>query len=129
MIVRPNGDPLYTLTNPVDDAMMRIVVLRRRPAELHRARLCCTVTSLLGIAKEVPLFGHRRTSRAKARRSCRSGSESNLFLHRENGFIPEGRSTTSPCSAGRIAPDRDALRWTMIEKFDEETSRTPPTST
>ena len=24
VIVRPNGDPLYTLTNPVDDALMRI---------------------------------------------------------------------------------------------------------
>ncbi len=29
VIVRPNGDPLYTLTNPVDDAMMNINVVLR----------------------------------------------------------------------------------------------------
>ncbi|MDK6994322.1 glutamate--tRNA ligase family protein, partial [Escherichia coli] len=29
VIVRPNGDPLYTLTNPVDDAMMDINVVLR----------------------------------------------------------------------------------------------------
>lgn len=27
VIVRPNGDPLYTLTNPVDDAMMEVNVV------------------------------------------------------------------------------------------------------
>ena len=29
VIVRPNGDPLYTLTNPVDDAMMDVNVVLR----------------------------------------------------------------------------------------------------
>ena len=29
VIVRPNGDPLYTLTNPVDDAMMEVNVVLR----------------------------------------------------------------------------------------------------
>ena len=43
VIVRPNGDPLYTLTNPVDDAMMNINVVLRGEDLLSstRVRSCC----------------------------------------------------------------------------------------
>ena len=61
VIVRPNGDPLYTLTNPVDDAMMNInVVLRGEDLLSSTPRQIVLYRYLieLGVAKEMPLFGH-----------------------------------------------------------------------
>ena len=61
VIVRPNGDPLYTLTNPVDDAMMEVnVVLRGEDLLSSTPRQIVLYRYLmeLGIAKEMPLFGH-----------------------------------------------------------------------
>ena len=61
VIVRPNGDPLYTLTNPVDDALMEInVVLRGEDLLSSTPRQIVLYRYLmeLGIAKEMPLFGH-----------------------------------------------------------------------
>src|SRR5690606_11906101 len=61
VVVRPNGAPLYTLTNPVDDALMRITHVLRgedllsstpRQIALHRALV------ELGIEREIPRFGH-----------------------------------------------------------------------
>ena len=61
VIVRPNGDPLYTLTNPVDDAMMDVnVVLRGEDLLSSTPRQIVLYRYLmeLGIAKQMPLFGH-----------------------------------------------------------------------
>ena len=61
VIMRPNGDPLYTLTNPVDDAMMDVnVVLRGEDLLSSTPRQIVLYRYLmeLGIAKQMPLFGH-----------------------------------------------------------------------
>ena len=61
VIVRPNGDPLYTLTNPVDDALMRInLVLRGEDLLSSTPRQIALYHYLmkLGMAHGVPLFGH-----------------------------------------------------------------------
>ena len=70
VIVRPNGDPLYTLTNPVDDAMMEVnVVLRGEDLLSSTPRQIVLYRYLmeLGIAKEMPLFGHMPYVMALAR--------------------------------------------------------------
>ena len=60
-LCRANGDPLYTLVNPVDDALMEITHVLRgedllsstpRQIPLHRALV------ELGVSQAVPEFGH-----------------------------------------------------------------------
>ncbi len=61
VVVRANGDPLYPLVNPVDDALMRITHVLRgedllpstpRQIALYRALIA------IGVAETVPRFGH-----------------------------------------------------------------------
>ncbi|GAC56132.1 glutamate--tRNA ligase [Gordonia hirsuta DSM 44140 = NBRC 16056] len=93
-LTRANGDPLYTLVNPVDDALMKITHVLRgedllsstpRQIALYRA-----LTSL-GIADGVPEFGHLPfvTGEGNKKLSKRD-PESSLFHHRDRGFLPEG---------------------------------------
>ena len=123
VIVRPNGDPLYTLTNPVDDALMRInVVLRGEDLLSSTPRQIVLYRYLmeLGIAKEMPLFGHMPYVMGEGKKKLsKRDPESNLFLHRENGFIPEGLLNYLALLGWSIAPDRDVFSMEeMVEKFD-----------
>ncbi|MDN6301398.1 MAG: glutamate--tRNA ligase, partial [Micrococcaceae bacterium] len=60
-VVRANGKPLYTLVNPVDDALMGIThvlrgedILSSTPGQIALYRAMIDV----GIAEHMPLFGH-----------------------------------------------------------------------
>ena len=123
VIVRPNGDPLYTLTNPVDDALMRInVVLRGEDLLSSTPRQIVLYRYLmeLGIAKEMPLFGHLPYVMGQGNKKLsKRDPESNLFLHREHGFIKEGLLNYLALLGWSIAPDRDIFSMDeMVEKFD-----------
>lgn len=131
VIVRPNGDPLYTLTNPVDDAMMRInVVLRGEDLLSSTPRQIVLYRALmeLGIAKEMPLFGHMPYVMGEGKKKLsKRDPESNLFLHRENGFIPEGLLNYLALLGWSIAPDRDVFTMDeMIEHFDVRNVKANP---
>ena len=61
VVVRANGDPLYTLVNPVDDAMMRIThVLRGEDLLPSTPRQIALYRALvdIGVAEWTPRFGH-----------------------------------------------------------------------
>ena len=123
VIVRPNGDPLYTLTNPVDDAMMNInVVLRGEDLLSSTPRQIVLYRYLieLGVAKEMPLFGHMPYVMGQGNKKLsKRDPESNLFNHRDNGFIREGLLNYLALLGWSIAPDRDVFSMgEMIEKFD-----------
>ena len=123
VIVRPNGDPLYTLTNPVDDAMMNInVVLRGEDLLSSTPRKIVLYRYLieLGVAKEMPLFGHMPYVMGQGNKKLsKRDPESNLFLHRDNGFIREGLLNYLALLGWSIAADRDVFSMEeMIEKFD-----------
>ena len=123
VIVRPNGDPLYTLTNPVDDAMMDInVVLRGEDLLSSTPRQIVLYRYLieLGIAQQVPLFGHMPYVMGEGKKKLsKRDPESNLFLHRENGFIREGLLNYLAGLGWSIAADRDVFSMDeMIENFD-----------
>ena len=123
VIVRPNGDPLYTLTNPVDDAMMEVnVVLRGEDLLSSTPRQIVLYRYLmeLGIAKEMPLFGHMPYVMGQGNKKLsKRDPESNLFLHRDNGFIREGLLNYLALLGWSIAADRDVFSMEeMIEKFD-----------
>ncbi|RAE50574.1 glutamate--tRNA ligase, partial [Burkholderia multivorans] len=61
VVVRANGQPLYTLVNPVDDALMGIThVLRGEDLLSSTPRQIVLYEALkdIGIAEATPEFGH-----------------------------------------------------------------------
>lgn len=125
VIVRANGDPLYTLTNPVDDALMEIThVLRGEDLLSSTPRQIVLYAALeaIGVAKFTPRFGHLPYVMGEGNKKLsKRDPESNLLLHRERGIIPEGLLNYLGLLGWSIAPDRDVFsKEEMIEAFDVE---------
>jgi glutamyl-tRNA synthetase len=123
VLVRANGAPLYTLTNPVDDALMRIThVLRGEDLLPSTPRQIALYAALqrIGVATGTPEFGHLPLVRGEGNRKLsKRDPESNLFLYRERGFLPEGLLNYLALLGWAIAEDRDVFSMAeMIEAFD-----------
>ena len=123
VIVRANGQPLYTLTNPVDDALMHIThVLRGEDLLSSTPRQVVLWQALveLGLADAVPLFGHLPYVMGEGNRKLsKRDPESNLFLHRDRGFVPEGLINYLALLGWSIAPDRDVFTVDeLVAAFD-----------
>ncbi len=123
VIVRANGFPLYPLVNPVDDALMGITHVLRgedllsstpRQVVLYRALLD------LGVATVLPQFGHLPYVMGEGNRKLsKRDPESNLFLHRDRGFTPEGLLNYLALLGWSIAPDHDVFSVReMVDAFD-----------
>lgn len=123
VIVRANGDPLYPLVNPIDDALMEITHILRgedilsstpRQIVLYRALYA------LGIAKFIPYFGHLPYVMGEGNKKLsKRDPESNLLLHRQHGIIPEGLVNYLALLGWSIAPDRDIFSLDeMAKAFD-----------
>lgn len=122
-LVRGNGQPLYTLVNPVDDALMGIThVLRGEDLLSSTPRQIALYRALLeiGVASVVPEFGHLPYVMGEGNKKLsKRDPESNLFLHRERGFTPEGLLNYLALLGWSISPDNDIFSVTeMIEAFD-----------
>ncbi|MFT4394908.1 glutamate--tRNA ligase [Gordonia lacunae] len=93
-LTRASGDPLYTLVNPVDDAMMKIThVLRGEDLFSSTPRQLALYDALIriGVADAVPAFGHLPFVMGEGNKKLsKRDPQSNLFHHRDRGFIPEG---------------------------------------
>lgn len=123
VIVRANGDPLYTLTNPVDDAMMNIThVLRGEDLLSSTPRQVVLYAALeeLGVAGFTPRFGHLPYVMGEGNKKLsKRDPKSNLLIHRENGMVPEGLLNYLGLLGWSIAADRDVFsKEEMIEAFD-----------
>ena len=123
VIVRGNGQPLYTLVNPVDDALMEITHVLRgedllsstpRQVVLYRALL------ELGVARVMPQFGHLPYVMGEGNRKLsKRDPESDLFLHRQRGFTPEGLLNYLALLGWAIGPDRDVFSVDeLVAAFD-----------
>src|SRR5690554_2303497 len=122
VIVRGNGHPLYTLVNPVDDAAMEIThVLRGEDLLSSTPRQVVLFHALLeiGYAKVMPQFGHLPYVMGEGNKKLsKRDPESNLFLHRERGFTPEGLLNYLSLLGWAIAPDNDIFtREEMVAAF------------
>lgn len=122
-IVRANGDPLYTLVNPVDDALMRIThVLRGEDLLSSTPRQIALYRALteLGIAEGTPQFGHLPYVMGEGNKKLsKRDPESNLLLHRQNGMIPEGLLNYLALLGWSISPDADIFSLAeMVEAFE-----------
>lgn len=123
VIVRANGDPLYTLVNPVDDALMKIThVLRGEDLLSSTPRQIVLYRALeaIGVADYMPRFGHLPYVMGEGNKKLsKRDPESNLLLHREAGMIPEGLTNYLALLGWAISPDNDVFSMEeMIEAFD-----------
>jgi glutamyl-tRNA synthetase len=123
VVVRPNGAPLYTFVNPVDDALMGIThVLRGEDLLSSTPRQIALYTALIeiGVAASIPRFGHLPyvTGEGNKKLSKRD-PESNLFHHRDRGFIPEGLINYLALLGWSLTHDRDVFTIDeMVAAFD-----------
>jgi len=94
VIVRGNGEPLYTLVNPVDDAAMKIThVLRGEDLLSSTPRQLAMYAALteLGVAEGVPRFGHLPYVMGEGNRKLsKRDPQAALNHYRQRGFLPEG---------------------------------------
>ena len=123
VIVRGNGQPLYTLTNPTDDAMMRIThVIRGEDLLSSTPRQIALYRALMeiGVAERVPTFAHLPLVLGEgSKKLSKRDPESNLFLHRERGFVREGMINYLALLGWSIGPDRDIFDPEhLVEAFD-----------
>jgi glutamyl-tRNA synthetase len=122
-IVRANGAPLYTLVNPVDDALMEIThVLRGEDLLSSTPRQIALYKALieLGIAKETPAFGHLPYVMGEGNKKLsKRDPESSLNLYRERGFLPEGLLNYLSLLGWSLSADRDIFTIDeMVAAFD-----------
>ncbi len=122
-LCRANGDPLYTLVNPVDDALMGISHVLRgedllsstpRQIPLHRALV------ELGVSQAVPKFGHLPFVMGEGNKKLsKRDPQAHLFLYRDQGFLPEGLLNYLALLGWAIGPDRDVFTLEeMVAAFD-----------
>ncbi|MGF6880664.1 glutamyl-tRNA synthetase [Nocardia sp. GAS34] len=122
-ITRGNGDPLYTLVNPVDDALMKIThVLRGEDILSSTPRQIALYEALqrIGVAEFTPQFGHLPFVMGQGNKKLsKRDPESNLFVHRDRGFIPEGLLNYLALLGWGIGEDRDIFSMEeMVAAFD-----------
>src|SRR5690606_24940584 len=108
-VVRAHGQPLYTNVNPADDALMGITLVLRgedilsstpRQIVLYRA------LEAVGVAQLTPQFGHLPYVMGEGNKKLsKRDPESNLFHHRERGFIREGLINYLALLGWSIGPD------------------------
>jgi glutamyl-tRNA synthetase len=122
-LCRANGDPLYTLVNPVDDAYMEIThVLRGEDLLSSTPRQLALYDALkeLGIATVTPEFGHLPYVMGEGNKKLsKRDPEAHALAYREKGFLPEGLLNYLALLGWAIAPDRDVFSMEeMVAAFD-----------
>ncbi|SMY11238.1 glutamate--tRNA ligase [Brevibacterium jeotgali] len=123
VVVRANGQPLYTLVNPVDDALMGIThVLRGEDILSSTPRQIVLYEALkeIGVAAQTPQFGHLPYVMGEGNKKLsKRDPESNLFHHRDRGFIREGLINYLALLGWSIGPDRDVFSVAeFVKAFD-----------
>ncbi|MDN3496596.1 glutamate--tRNA ligase [Planococcus sp. APC 4015] len=119
VVVRAGGQPLYTFTNPVDDALMGIThVIRGEDLMPSTARQLALYAALIdaGVTDFVPRFGHMPLvlGETGTKKLSKRDPQADLFLQRDKGFIHEGLLNYLALLGWSIGPDRDIF---SLEEF------------
>jgi len=129
VVVRPNGQPLYTLVNPVDDALMGVThVLRGEDLLASTPRQIALYNAMYeaGITKFIPQFGHLPYVMGEGNKKLsKRDPESNLFHHRDRGFIPEGLLNYLALLGWGLSADRDIFTLEELAANFEVTDVNP----
>ncbi len=125
VVVRPNGAPLYTFVNPVDDALMGVThVLRGEDLLSSTPRQIALYTALIaiGITEFIPRFGHLPYVMGEGNKKLsKRDPESSLFHHRDRGFIREGLINYLSLLGWSLSGDQDVFSIDeMVAAFDVE---------
>ncbi|WP_286953103.1 MULTISPECIES: glutamate--tRNA ligase [Corynebacterium] len=123
VVARSNGAPLYTLVNPVDDALMRIThVLRGEDLLSSTPRQLAMYEALkgIGIATFTPEFGHLPFVMGEGNKKLsKRDPQSNLFNHRYAGIIPEGMLNYLSLLGWSLSADQDIFSVDeLVANFD-----------
>jgi len=124
VIVRANGQPLYTLTNPTDDALMGIThVLRGEDLLSSTPRQIALYEAFaqIGVGDGLlPSFGHFPYVMGEGNRKLsKRDPGASLLGYRDQGFLPEGLLNYLALLGWSIADDRDVFSLQeMVEAFD-----------
>ncbi|MEU6079760.1 glutamate--tRNA ligase [Streptomyces sp. NPDC047108] len=123
-IVRANGAPLYTLVNPVDDALMEIThVLRGEDLLSSTPRQIALYAALaeIGVGNgTTPQFGHLPYVMGEGNKKLsKRDPQANLNLYRERGFLPAGLLNYLSLLGWSLSADRDVFTMDeMVAAFD-----------
>ncbi len=132
VLVRGDGNPLYTLVNPVDDALMHIThVLRGEDLLSSTPRQIALYEALgsIGVTDgHLPLFGHLPFVMGEGNKKLsKRDPESSLMLYRDRGFLPEGLLNYLALVGWSMGEDRELFSvQEMVDAFTlERVSRNP----
>ena len=132
VLVRGDGNPLYTLVNPVDDALMRIThVLRGEDLLSSTPRQIALYEALgsIGVTEgQMPLFGHLPFVMGEGNKKLsKRDPESSLMLYRERGFLPEALLNYLALVGWSMGEDRELFSLQeMVDAFTlDRVSRNP----
>jgi glutamyl-tRNA synthetase len=122
-LCRANGEPLYTLVNPIDDALMEIThVLRGEDLLSSTPRQVALYDALieLGITDFTPRFGHLPYVMGEGNKKLsKRDPQAHALAYRDNGFLPEGLLNYLALLGWAIAADRDVFSLSeMVEAFE-----------
>jgi glutamyl-tRNA synthetase len=123
-LARANGDPLYTLVAPVDDALMEIThVLRGEDLLSSTPRQIALYEALakIGVGSgTTPRFGHLPYVMGEGNKKLsKRDPEAHLLAYRDKGFLPEGLLNYLALLGWSIAADRDIFSLAeMVAAFD-----------
>jgi glutamyl-tRNA synthetase len=114
---------LYTLVNPVDDALMGVThVLRGEDLLSSTPRQIALYNAMVqaGITTFIPQFGHLPYVMGEGNKKLsKRDPESNLFHHRDRGFIPEGLLNYLALLGWGLSADQDIFTLQeMAKAFD-----------
>ena len=124
VIVRANGDPLYTLVNPVDDSLMEIThVLRGEDLLSSTPRQIVLYQALaqIGVGSgRTPRFGHLPSVLGEGNRKLSKRDQgSGLAEYQVRGYLPQGLANYLALLGWAIAEDRDIFTLEeMAAAFD-----------
>src|SRR5690625_1319481 len=122
-VVRADGSPLYTLVNPVDDALMGIThvlrgedLLSSTPPQIALYRALYA----MGVGDFQPQFGHLPYVMGQGNKKLsKRDPQSSLFHHRESGFIREGLLNYLALLGWSLSADEDIFTpQEFSENFD-----------
>ncbi|MDH6137963.1 glutamyl-tRNA synthetase [Kitasatospora sp. MAA4] len=123
-IVRANGAPLYTLVNPVDDALMGIThVLRGEDLLSSTPRQIALYAALaeIGVGTgATPKFGHLPYVMGEGNKKLsKRDPQASLNLYRERGFLPEGLLNYLALLGWSLSEDNDHFSMDeLVAAFD-----------
>ncbi len=122
-LCRVNGEPLYTLVNPVDDALMGIThVLRGEDLLSSTPRQIALYDALieLGLTDFTPRFGHLPYVMGEGNKKLsKRDPQAHALAYRDNGFLPEGLLNYLALLGWAIAADRDVFSVSeMVDAFE-----------